>query len=277
VASRIQAETELIAARQELAVAVGVSTSSLLLAPLPGDDFPLPPGGEAIPGEKALIAVTLQMRDDLRAARQTVESRKVLLDASYLNLRPTVNLELLAAYTPFETRDQTFVTRGSEWQAGAALRLDWPIANNTAMGAYIQSQASLHGSRITLEEMERSAISQVITSLAQLKGAAVNMKLYGDAARWYKEALIAQEELFALGHGTLTDTITARQRLVEAQVNYVVARQNYATALVFLRFTTGTLLFSDEQGSWIDPDTWKIVPFQASTSPAKGKGKRSAR
>ncbi len=273
MANRIRAGIDLIAARQALATAVGFSSSSLLLAPLTSDDFPIPEAADHYPSEQSLIEVALRFRDDVRAAQETVKSRKVLLDASYMNLRPSVNLKLTGGYIPFETRNQTVITKGDNWQGSAELQIDWPLENNAALGAYTQSQALLQSSRIAVEDTQRTTISSVITSLAELKGTAVNVKLFEGAALWYRKALVAQEELFTLGHGSMTDTITARQRLVDAQVNYVMAKRNYANSLVRLRFATGVLFFSDEQGSWIDPNAWNIVPFASMPPPPPEAGR----
>lgn len=260
-AVRIQSEAELISSRQTLATTMGFAASSLLLAPLAEDNFPLPRANETYPNVQVLIETALALRDDLRAARQTVKSRKVLMDASYLNLRPTLNLELVASYLPMESRNNTTITNGNTWQGRAGFTLDWPVENNEAIGNVIQSQAAYEASQISVADAERQIVSEVINSLAGLRAAAVNVELYRESVRWNKAALDAQEQLFSLGQGSLTDTITARQRFVESEVNYVLARQNYANFLVQLRYATGTLFFADQEGNWIDQNVWNIVPF----------------
>jgi outer membrane protein len=265
-AVRIQAESDLIQARQALAVAMGFPPSALLLAPLPKDPFPEPMAdARSYPSPQTLIPIALSLRDDLRAARQTVKSRKVLMEASHLNLRPTINLQLTGGYVPFETRNQTQITEGNNWEGGAALSWEWPVENNSATGAYIQSQAAFNSSEIAVVETERTVTSQVVNALAALQSSAANVKLFSSAARWNLEALKAQEELFALGQGSLTDTITTRQRLVESQLAAVRAKQSYAAALVQLRLASGTLFFSNEGGSWIDQNIWNLVPFLGRT------------
>jgi outer membrane protein TolC len=261
IANRIQAESSLITARQNLAVAMGFSAASLPLAPLVADDFPQPPETEHCPETNKLVTSALLLRDDLRSVRESVKSQKVLLDAAYLNLRPTVNLQLVAGYVPLQSRTNLTNTHGNTWQAGAVLSLNWPVENNTAIGLYIQSQGFFQSSQITVESTEMAVESGVITALAQLKAAAANVKLYREAVHWYQQALAAQEKLFQLGQATLVDTITIRQNLINTDISYITAQQSYANALAQLRFATGTLIFSDEKGSWIDSEVWKTVPF----------------
>jgi outer membrane protein TolC len=261
IANRVQAESALIAARQNLAVAIGFSAASLPLAPLVADGFPDPPETEHYPAASKLISSALLLRDDLRAVKETVKSQKVLMDAAYLNLRPTVNLQLAANYIPLQRRTNLANTSENTWQGGAVLSLNWPIENNTAIGQYIQSQASLQNSQITVDSTEMAVESAVITALAQLKAAAANVKLYRDAVRWYRQQLAAQERLFQAGLATLIDTITVRQNLINTELSYITAQESYATALAQLRFATGTLIFSDEKGSWIDSEVWRTVPF----------------
>ena len=261
IANRTQAESSLITARQNLAVAMGFSATSLPLAPLVADDFPQPQEVEHYPPPDKLIASALLLRDDLRGVRETVKSQKVLMDAAYLNLRPTVNLQLAASYVPLQSRTNLTNTHGNTWEVGALLSLNWPVENNTAIGLYIQSQSSFQNSQITVESTEMAVESTVITALAQLKAAAVNVKLYRDAVHWYQQTLASQEKLFQLGQATLVDTITIRQNLINAELSYITAQQSYAVSLAQLRFATGTLIFSDEKGSWIDSEVWKTVPF----------------
>ena len=261
VASRTQAESSLIVARQNLAVAMGFGAASLPLAPLVADDFPQPEETEHYPPANKLIASALLLRDDLRGVRETVKSQKVLMDAAYLNLRPTVNLQFAASYVPLQSRTNLTNTHGNTWEVGALLSLNWPVENNTAIGLYIQSQSSFQNSQITVESIEMAVESSVITALAQLKAAAANVKVYRDAVRWYQQTLAAQEKLFQLGQATLVDTITIRQNLINAELSYITAQQSYAVSLAQLRFATGTLIFSDEKGSWIDSEVWKTVPF----------------
>ncbi len=261
IANRTQAESSLIIARQNLAVEMGFSAASLPVAPLVADEFPQPPETEHYPAADKLIASALLLRDDLRGVRETVKSQKVLMDAAYLNLRPTVNLQLAASYVPLQSRTNLTNTHGNTWEVGALLSLNWPVENNTAIGLYIQSQSSFQNSQITVESTEMAVESSVITALAQLKAAAVNVKVYRDSVRWYQQALAAQEKLFQLGQATLVDTITIRQNLINAELSYITAQQSYAVSLTQLRFATGTLIFSDEKGSWIDSEVWKTVPF----------------
>jgi outer membrane protein TolC len=113
-------------------------------------------------------------------------------------------------------------------------------------------------SSLAIESAEMAVESGVITALAQLKAAAGTVRLYRDAVRWYQQALAAEERRFQLGQASLVDTITIRKNLINTEISYIAAQQ---TSLAQLRFATGTLIFSDEKGSWIDSEVWKTVPF----------------
>lgn len=260
-AARISSESDLILARQRLAIAMGFSPESLTMAPLTADPFPELPRNQAYPDLNDLWFTALNLRDDLRAARQLEKSRKVLMDASFLELRPRIDLQLRATYLPFETRTNVNVTRGSEYGGFAAMSLDWPIQNNSAIGSYIQNTAAYDRSQIDVEDLKRTIVSGVISSLAELRSADAQVRRYAEAARFNAEALQAQEDLFRLGQANLTDTITTRQRLIQSQLDYVGAKERYAVSLVQLRFETGLIFFSDAKGDWIDAKAWQIVPL----------------
>ncbi len=125
----------------------------------------------------------------------------------------------------------------------AAIGLDWPIQNNTAIGLYIQNTAAYDGSRINAEDTKRAIVSGVISAMAEVRAADAEVRRYAEAARFNAEALKAQEDLFKLGQANLTDTITTRQRLIQSQIDYVNAGERYAISLVQLRFETGLLFF----------------------------------
>lgn len=260
-AYRIRAEAELILARQRLAISMGFSPESLIMAPLAADEFPEPPARSSYPDLNDLWFSALRLRDDVRSAQQLEKSRKVLMDASFLELRPRLDLQLRATYLPFENRTGTTTSQGGEFGGFAAMSLDWPIQNNTAIGSYIQNTASYEASRINLEDLRRATVSGVISAMAEVRSSDAEVRRYAEAARFNAEALRAQEELFRLGQVNLTDTITSRQRLVQSQLDYVNARERYAISLVQLRFETGMLFFSDESGGWVDARAWQTIPF----------------
>jgi len=269
-AARVNSESQLILARQRLAIAMGYNPDVLVMAPLTADPFPSPPQNQVYPDLNELWFTALNLRDDLRASRQLEKSRKILMDASFLELRPRIDLQLRATQTVFETRSTATVTEGRESGAFAAISLDWPVQNNAAIGSYIQSDASLHRSQIETENIKRTIVSGVISSLAELRAADAELKHYAEAARLNEKALTAQEDLFRLGQANLTDAITARQRLIQSQLDYVGAQERYAISIVQLRFEAGLLFFSDAQGDWIDAKAWQTVPLlnTRKTSPA---------
>lgn len=260
-AARISSEAALILARQRLAIAMGYNPDALVMAPLTADPFPTPPRNQDYPDINELWLAALNLRDDLRASRQLEKSRKTLMDASYLELRPRIDLQLRATQMVFETRATTTITEGMESGVFAALSMDWPIQNNSALGAHIQSTAAYDRSLVDTENTKRTIVSGVISAMAELRSADAEFKRYSEAVRLNEKALAAQEDLFRLGQANLTDTITARQRLIQSQMDAIGAQERYATGIVQLRFETGLLFFSDAQGDWIDAQAWQTVPL----------------
>lgn len=261
IATRINSEAQLILARQRLAIAMGYNPDVLVMAPLTADPFPSPPKDQAYPDLNELWFAALNLRDDLRASRQLEKSRKVLMDASFLELRPRIDLQLRATQMAFETRSTATITEGQESGIFASLSVDWPVQNNAAIGSYIQSTASHERSQIDTENIKRTIVSGVISSMAELRAADAELKRYAEAARLNEKALAAQEDLFRLGQANLTDAITARQRLIQSRLDYVGAQERYAMSIAQLRFETGLLFFSDTQGDWIDAKAWQTVPL----------------
>lgn len=263
-AQRIQGEQGLIQARQQLALAMGSGPDVLPIAPLPQAALPEPPARPAYPDLRDLTTAALALRDDLRAAQLLEKSRKTLVTASYLNLRPIVNLRLDMGYVPFDVRSQSTTDEGGEFTGSAALNLDWPLQNSLQRGTLIQDIAVYAQSRIRAQDLARNIVSSIISDFAELRSAAAQLWRLREASKFNRQALAAQEELFSLGQSALTDLITARQRLLTSELDQIGVHERYAIAIAQLRYDTGTLLPWDEQGSWITPQLWTTVPF---TSP----------
>lgn len=261
VAQRIASEQELILARQRLAVTIGDNPLVLAQAPLVEDSFPEPKERMAFPEMHELTSIGLALRDDLRAAKLLIKSRKVLVEASELNLRPTVNLQLDARYAPFVDHSSTLNQDGGIWSGTVGVHMDWPVENSIARGLLIQDTAIYERSKIDEEDLSRNIVSNIITTLTELRGTASQVLLLKEAAAQHDQALQAQEELFSHGQANLTDVITARQRLIGSQLEYVNARQNYATSIVQLRLQSGTLLPWSDSRNWVSSELWITLPF----------------
>jgi outer membrane protein TolC len=267
-AQRIQGEQGLIQARQALALAIGYGPDRLPIAPLPADPLPEPPEHPRYPELNDLTATALALRDDLHASRMLEKSRKILVVAGYLNLRPIVNLRLNAGYVPFDTRNQLTTDRGGQFTGSVGLNLDWPLENSQQRGTLIQDIAIYSQSEIRTSDLARNIVSAVISDFAELRSSAAQVVLLRDASRLNRQALNAQEELFSLGESALTDVITARQRLISSELEYLAVSERYAISIVQLRYDVGLLLPWSDAGSWITPQLWSSIPFIA---PATGK------
>jgi len=262
-AQRIQGEQAIITTRQQLALAIGYGPDRLPSAPLPSEPLPSPPANPVFPALSDLTDAALSMRDDLHAAKMLEKSRKTLVVASYLNLRPIVNLQLNAGYLPFDTSNQTTTDRGNQFTGSVGMNLEWPIENSQQRGVLIQDLAIYARAEITTSDLARNIVSSVISDLAELKSTAAQVIRLREASRLNRQALAAQEELFSLGQSTLTDVITARQRLISSEIEHVNVNERYAISIVQMRYDTGMLLPWDEEGNWITPQLWTTLPFVA--------------
>ncbi len=78
-------------------------------------ELPVRPSDPDYPELIDLTTAALALRDDLHAARSLEISRKVLVTASFLNLRPIIDLRLDAGYVPFDTRSSASTDRGGQF------------------------------------------------------------------------------------------------------------------------------------------------------------------
>ncbi|HEY6359788.1 MAG TPA: TolC family protein, partial [Vicinamibacterales bacterium] len=72
------------------------------------------------------------------------------------------------------------------------------------------------------------------------------------AVRLYRTIVQNEQRKFQLGVSTLFDVIQAEDGLTSAMLGDIGSRQEYARALVTLRFQAGTLLTSDIRAPAVD-------------------------
>ncbi len=251
-------------ARLSLAQVVGLNVEDEAHAPLAGDGFPPAPDPASFEtvNSSNMAREAVDQRFDYRAAVQLRDSRKVLVRAARLNLRPVVDLQLKPFYTA--RAESSFSEAIDRWvgpSGSLALNLDKPFGNNTQKGQLLQSQANFRISDINLENLARLIKSNVVLSFGSLRLALEQLVRADEAIGYYQQTVDAEIEKFRSGSSTLVDTILTEERLTEAYLQWVSAQQQWATFLSQLRFETGTLITGQPEVSRVDEENLFAVPF----------------
>lgn len=171
---------------------------------------------------------------------QVVQTRNGLLPA--LNLFITLGRSGYAASFSDSVDNLRNGDNEEFWDAGAGLRLDFPIRNRQARAVHLQSTTAWDQRELALQNLEQLAELDVRSAFAEVKraeeqiGAARATRLLQEAAQ------VAERENFLVGKSTATLLSRAQRDLVSAQIEEVRSVVNLRKALIDLYRQDGTLL-----------------------------------
>jgi outer membrane protein len=249
-AARVEAERELFQARQSLGIIMGIPFEDIGRLPLPANDFVPLETYQTTPftATGKLLEKALQTRADLHAAFRNQEAQDILARQARVNLRPRADLNLQAGYTGFDFGSQArrYFTPFREHTAGptlgASINLDLPLRNRAARGQYEQREAELKNAEIQTENLMRAIQSEVSIAVEALRSSALSLEESKISSDLYREVLEKERIKLQLGESTIIDVLQIEDRLTNADLNYISARQRLSSAIIGLRFQTGTLL-----------------------------------
>ena len=276
-----QAELDLVRSVQSLGLSMGLDALEVLDSPLPTETFPPVVSRRELQAlnRETAARVALERRADLLSSIQLQKSRKTLLDAARLQLRPQVNFQFKGEMeaVDFGIPTRHLVTAFAGRYAGpgfvASLNLDWAPANNAAKGNLLQQGANSRQSILRTYDLSRTISSNVLVALASLDSSLSQVARADAEANFGREALEAARVKFRLGQITVLDTIQIQERYINALLDVVSARQLYAQSLLQFRFETATLLPSNSGAASLvereDLTTLPVLPLlRVSPSPA---------
>ena len=268
-AALINAKRAVKETRLRLAEVIGLDVNDISQAPQASDPFPEPADLSALRSTEPfrLVEQAVKGRQDYLATLELQDSAKVLMNAARLDLKRKKDLELSIDYG------------GRDWDAsvgngvGGALyekltgpsimltfTMDWPFNNNTAKGDLVQKRALWRKTIITANDLKRNIASNVVELQRTIQKRSHQVHMGMDSVRFYTETLEGSLERFRSREITLTDTLLTEERLTNAMLDLVNAKQDYAKTLAGLRFETGTLLSYSDEGLRVDKDTLFSIP-----------------
>jgi outer membrane protein len=268
---RIAAEQQLLAAQQSLAIAMGLGSDDVKELPTPTDELPGWSGDTAPAVTSKLVdqfvAHAFERRADLLAARDRQRSAELVVPAARNQLKPAVDLTLSSGYTGLWEGTNVAKLIGAPFMnvkgldAVGQITYRFPVGNNAAYGQLAQAEASVQQASLRQADLARQISSNVITAMASLSNNAARLKLAREAVRYYQLALDGENEKFRLGIGSLVDVLTMEDRLTGALSQQVSAQVDFASAIVNLRFATGTFLNPEAQTHTLEREIFVKPPF----------------
>ncbi len=269
-ASRLAGEQQLIEARQQLAVDMGLDTSDISVLPQAASDFPvelppdqLPTGATALEG---YIQLALDQRPELAAQKQRLQASKIIAGAARNALKPDLNITVGTGVSGLDEGsriDEYLVSplhsaRGVDLRGGISYR--FPPARDAAAGALIQATAASTQADLQYQEIARTTAAAVGPALSGIRSEALQLGRTHESVRFYRNSLEAEREKLRMGAGSVINTITVEDSLTGALLTEIQTELAYAQALVRLRLATSTIVSSDQKGGSVDPAVFSMPP-----------------
>ncbi len=271
-AGRFSLDQQVAEARNNLALAMGLSPSQLSDLPRPSDSFPdgesqTPPSvsPESI---RSYIDLALRRRADFLADEKKNQSADVLRKHSRNGLLPRLDLTLSSGYSGLHEgrRPDEFLispfTNAHGPDVIFGLRYAFPPANNFALAQVAAAEASYQQTVLLSSEKARVIANSVSSSLMAVHNSINRLKKAHEAVTGYQAALEGEKDKLRLGVGSLTDILTVESRLTEALLDWVNVQQAYAIALVQFRFASGTLIAPDRAVQTVEREDLFSLPPQ---------------
>lgn len=251
------AEQDVLAARLELAKAMGILVSSVQEAPLVSSSWPSVPDSQQIASFRVtqLANYAVSRRPDLQAASSRQAAAKALAEAACADLRTKRDLEFGVSYHGLHEGGSInsigALCRGYGgalfgYYPGPSFRLafnmDLPFGNNVAEGKYLQAAASERQSAIQRRDLERvirGRIAQLVANLSTARNEVVWRERARDHAR---DELNDEFERFQQGLTSATKMIQAVDDFDGKEMTLTEARLTLANILSQLRFEIGVML-----------------------------------
>ena len=272
-ATRAQAQQQLVAARQQLALDMGTSAEAMLTGLQPSDDFPrsaiIAPLLEDVASLHLYLDSALANRGDYRAAQTRTQESETLLVPAKNRLLPVLNATASVGYTGLNEGRQltTLLTPlGTNVYGPVAvggLSFSFPPQNNVARGLLKQSEAAVGQSKARAGDIARSISAIIVSSAAAVNNATVQTQQAKVSVNAYEAALTAQRDRYRLGTGSIVEILTIEDLLTGAMLSQVQAETAYAQSVTQFRYAAGMLIARDQAIQVLSPDMFRTFPVIA--------------
>jgi outer membrane protein TolC len=265
-ASRIAADQQLLQAKQQLAVAMGVSSENMSAGRAPTD--PLPAATTVPPQSNIQAAITgaLGRRADFLATKKRQREAEILAGAAKNQLKPQLDFQFSTGYSGLKdgTNPQQYLispfTGVHGVDAIGGIRYQFPLENRAAQAGVLQARSSLLQAGYRSQESARNIASTVIVAVEGVRSAVQQLEKVNQSVFYFRTALDNQREKYRLGVGSLVEVLTVEDRLTGVLAVQVQAELGYAIALARLRQATGTIVEPDRAVQSVDPAVFLAPP-----------------
>ena len=265
------AEQALYSAKLNLGRSIGLTEVESKELGTPLDEFPTISESGYIKelDEAKFLEIAQNKRKDILASKNTQEALELQFRLAENNKKPQLDLTGFVNYGGMNMGnglDRALATfsrnEGSNLGYGLSLNLSFPINNNLAKGSYKQNEVILKDQQITYENLKRNIDINVSIALNNLSNSVEILEKAIESLNFYQEVYNNEQVKFKNGLTILLNLIQFQERLTFAELDYLQAHQQFASAIINLRYETGTLLVNqnNKEDSGINKALFYTIP-----------------
>lgn len=245
------AEQTLYRAKLNLGRSIGLSDAESKQLGDPINEFPtiIESGYSKNFDEAKYLKIAQNNRKDILASKKVEEGLELQFSLAQNNKKPQLNLTGFISYGGMNMGnglDRILATfsrnEGRNIGYGLRLNLSFPINNNLAKGSYIQNKIALKDQQIANENLQRNIYLNVSIALNTLENSVQVLEKAKESLNFYQKVYNNEQIKFKNGLTILLNLIQFQERLTFAELEYLQAHQQFASAIINLRYETGTLL-----------------------------------
>jgi len=248
--NRIIAEQKLTAAKNSLAVAMGVPFAEFAMLGKPADDFPEDVMRSApVLNKTKYIELALRNRPDLLALKQKAEAMKIQARMAEINTRPDLKLAFSLGYKGFYYGDNygkaltdSFSKNVQGADFGGSLVFSMGLPDNTKQGSLEATLAQYNQVVLYVANQEKLISSDTSLQTDLVAGYYTTMTNARQATEFFKKAVESEFKKLRAGLTTVEGLVSIQDRQMDASIQYVETTTQFLSAIIELKNATGTLV-----------------------------------
>ena len=266
--SEVEADVEtqrlaVVTAQATLADAMGVPSDRVMTL-VASDVFPASPPDIDLDG---LARDALTRRSDVKAAAALTDTGRILLAAARADARTRFDVRFSGGFAQtyfgpifhslgdengVHLTNDDYLTYDNPGGFGRAFKQPWepiaavtgtfelPLGNNQRLGRVTQASASARESEIQAVDLSRTIQNNLPKLAEDVRRARAAWEQSQEAVIQDEATWDVAQRLRAAGDLTLIDTLLTEQQLTQARLQLVIAKGEYASAVIRFRRETGT-------------------------------------
>lgn len=261
---RISQEQAVYAARQALALEMGVETDQLQDLPAIRGEFPAINSLAA--GVETMIAFAREKRPDLQAAQVRQAYYRELVDDAREEALPDVGLNLQAGYHGLRE-----TSSGSGYAEALGSNVPGPsysigltytksFGNNISAGILKQAKVNLRKQQIAAKRLENSMFSEILTAYQEYLNSVKTLRKQRDAITVISSALDDRYQNFRQQQTGLSDLMEVKDLYYQSRVALIARQEAYASSIILLRHACGALVEQPDSRFQVNAKSLRTPP-----------------